>query len=206
MNTRRKIMLVAALGLAFLLQGAPGPGAAKAGQGKALKELDLGLAYVQRAWVAESGIQGMMHKTLCVEFKRPTAALSTLEGYKIGVRRVANHYVPHGAWKGLAMQSVPQLLDIFWRSLGYGAADGAMLITGADMDNLALARASSDGVEVVALVTAGVRGNAMRAGFDEGKHLEPGTINAIIISNRKLSPRAMTRAMIGVTEAKAAAL
>jgi len=202
----RKMVLAAILGIALSLLGASGQTAAQAPPQEALKELDLGLSYVQRAWVARSDIQGMTHKTLCVEMKQPTAVLSTLEGYKTGVWRVANHYVPYGAWKTLAMQSVPQLMDTFWRSLGFQTADGAMLITGADMDNLALKRASSDGIEVVALVTAGVRGNAMRAGFDQGKHQEPGTINAIILTNRKLSPRAMTRAMIGVTEAKTAAL
>jgi adenosylcobinamide amidohydrolase len=104
------------------------------------------------------------------------------------------------------MQSVPQLMDIFWASLGFKTIDGAMLITGADMDNLVQERAAFGNLQVVALVTAGVRGNAMRLGFDQGKHLEPGTINAIILTNRKLSPRAMTRAIISATEAKTAAL
>jgi iron complex transport system substrate-binding protein len=205
-NTNRKILLAIAIGLACLAHYALPLHAEQARQNKTTRELDLGLGYVKRAWVAETAIQGMTHKTLCVEMKSPTNVLSTLQGYKTGVIRVANHYVPHGAWKSLAMQSVPQLMNTFWGSLGFKTANGAMLITGADMDNLSQERASFQGLEVVALVTAGVRGNAMRLGFDQGKHLEPGTINAIILTNRKLSPRAMTRAMISATEAKTAAL
>lgn len=205
-NTWKKLVLFATLGLAYLLLGAPPLLAEEAPQSKITRELDLGLSYVKKAWVVQTAIQGMTHKTLCIEMKRPTAVLSTLEGFKTGVRRIANHYVPRGAWKNLAMQSVPQLMDTFWGSLGFETANGAMLITGANMDNLAQERASFGGLEIVALVTAGVKGNAMRMGFDQGKHLEPGTINAIILTNRKLSPRAMTRAMISATEAKTAAL
>lgn len=39
-----------------------------------------------------------------------------------------------------------------------------------------------------------------------GNHYEQGTINIILLSNMKLSPRAMTRAIISATEAKTAAL
>lgn len=205
-NNRQKILLITAIALAFIFHGTLPLSAAEARQVKTVRELELGLSYVNKAWVATNEIQGLAHKTLCLEFKQPTAVLSTLEGYKTGVKRAANHYVPYAAWKNLAMQSVPQLMDIFWASLGFKIVDGAMLITGADMDNLVLERADFGGIQVVALVTAGVRGNAMRLGFDQGKHLEPGTINALILTNRKLSPRAMTRAMISATEGKTAAL
>jgi len=61
-------------------------------------------------------------------------------------------------------------------------------------------------MEVYALVTAGVRSNAMRMSEDEGRFYEPGTINIIILPNMELTPRAMTRAIICATEAKTAAL
>jgi iron complex transport system substrate-binding protein len=205
-SATQKILLFATLVLALLLQSALPLAAAETRQKAVPRKLDLGLSYVQSAWVARTKIHGLTHKTLCIEFKRLTAVLSTLEGYKTGVKRAGNHYVPYAAWKRLAMQSVPQLMDTFWASHGYKTIDGAMLITGADMDHLVMKKASYKNLEIVILVTAGVRGNAMRMGFDEGKHLEPGTINAIILTNRKLSPRAMTRAMISATEAKTAAL
>jgi hypothetical protein len=41
---------------------------------------------------------------------------------------------------------------------------------------------------------------------DVGRYYEPGTINMILMTNMKLTPRAMTRAIISATEAKTAAL
>lgn len=163
------------------------------------------LACVDRARVMESVISGNVHQTLVVDFSEPMDVLSTLEGFR-RVIRAANHYVPHPAWSSLGMAGVPELVDIFWRSLNLDPEEGAMLITGAGMDNLAVERVSEAGLTVYALVTAGVRGNAMRLGADRGLHVEPGTINALILTNRRLSPRAMTRAMITATEAKSAAL
>jgi iron complex transport system substrate-binding protein len=205
-SATQKILLFAALVLTLLLQGVLPLAAAQTRQKAVTRKLDLGLSYVEKAWVSPVRIHGLTHKTLCIEFKRPTTVLSTLEGFKSGVKRVGNHYVPYAAWKRLAMQSVPQLMDTFWASHGFETVEGAMLITGADMDHLVMKKASYKNLGIVVLVTAGVRGNAMRMGFDEGKHLEPGTINAVILANRRLTPRAMTRAMISATEAKTAAL
>jgi len=74
------------------------------------------------------------------------------------------------------------------------------------MDNLAVEKARFKEMEVYALVTAGVRSNAMRMSEDEGRFYEPGTINIIILPNMELTPRAMARAIICATEAKTAAL
>jgi len=59
---------------------------------------------------------------------------------------------------------------------------------------------------VYALVTAGVKSNAVRMSADEGRFYEPGTINIILLPNMKLTLRAMARAIISATEAKTAAL
>lgn len=177
------------------------PPAARAGR---LPGLDLpGVAGMR---IERSRLNGVVHKTLVVEFSRPCAALSSLEGFRKGLWRVGNHYVPHQAWASLGMDSVPELLAKFWGSLGLDPAQGAMLITGADMDNLAVVKKTRDGMTVWALVTAGVRGNAMRMGRDSGRYREPGTINILLLSNRRLTPRAMTRAVITATEAKTTAL
>lgn len=55
-------------------------------------------------------------------------------------------------------------------------------------------------------VTAGVRGNAMRMSKDSGRYYKPGTINIIVLTNRRLPPNAMARTIITATEAKSAAL
>ena len=80
------------------------------------------------------------------------------------------------------------------------------MITGADMNNLAVTKEKFKNLEVYAFVTAGVNSNAMRMGRDKGGFYEPGTINVIIMSNMQMSNRAMTRAIITATEAKTAAL
>jgi hypothetical protein len=74
------------------------------------------------------------------------------------------------------------------------------------MDHLAVQVERLRDMEVTALVTAGVRSNAVRMSRDKGRFVEPGTINVILLTNRKLTPRAMTRAIVTATEAKSAAL
>jgi len=74
------------------------------------------------------------------------------------------------------------------------------------MDNLAIKKETFKEMTVYALVTAGVCSNAVRMGTDIGSYYEPGTINMIFLTNMKLSPRAMTRAIISATEGKTAAL
>ncbi len=90
--------------------------------------------------------------------------------------------------------------------IGKSEKETSFLFTGADMDNLSIQQMKYKAMAVYALVTAGVRSNAMRMSKDEGLYYEPGTINIIIMSNMKLSPRAMTRAIISATEGKTAAL
>jgi adenosylcobinamide amidohydrolase len=86
----------------------------------------------------------------------------------------------------------------------------SILITGANMENLSIKKAGFKDLEVRAFVTAGVQSNAMRMGKSEGAYYEPetkpGTINIILMTNMRLSERAMTRAVITATEAKTAAL
>jgi adenosylcobinamide hydrolase len=60
-----------------------------------------------------------------------------------------------------------------------------------------------------ALVTAGAKVNAQRAGVDEGTYIEgdehKGTVNILILTNVQLRDGAMARALITITEAKTAA-
>jgi adenosylcobinamide amidohydrolase len=103
----------------------------------------------------------------------------------------------------------------------------AMMGTAANMHYAAVISEADDEVEVAAVVTAGVEGNATCAGdparwreTDAGmeKVTSPeraqrvegpmfaGTINTILLINRPLTPAALTRAVITMTEGKSAGL
>jgi adenosylcobinamide amidohydrolase len=98
----------------------------------------------------------------------------------------------------------------------------ATLGTAANMNNAAICHEKFCDLEVAAICTGGVEGNAGRAGdpasyyepLDDGASMGqvpergpmPGTINAMIFINRELSPGAMVTAVITATEAKTAAL
>lgn len=92
----------------------------------------------------------------------------------------------------------------------------ALMGTAAGMQNAAVAVRSFEEVTVWAAVTAGVQGNAGRAG-DEAKwhegeavwkplHALPGTINTLLLFNWPLLPGALARAVATMTEAKSAVL
>jgi iron complex transport system substrate-binding protein len=93
-----------------------------------------------------------------------------------------------------------------YRVINKSEETSSFLFTGADMDNLAVKREKFNEMEVFALITAGVKSNSVRMSKDNGRFYEPGTINIILLPNMKLTPRAMTRAIISATEAKTAAL
>lgn len=170
------------------------------------REVPLALGYVQQARVVESRIRDFVDKTLVIDFAAPQRVLSTLEGERQGITAVGNHYYPPPAW-GLGHTSgVDGLKQRSCAVLGKDPNATSLLFTGADMDNLVVSRKGFRDLEVYALVTAGVATNAMRSSLDTGNYYEPGTINIILLTNSRLSPRAMTRAIISATEAKSAAL
>ena len=119
---------------------------------------------------------------------------------------VGNHFSPPPCW-GLSHRSgLKGERDRVYGVIGISDETSAFLFTGADMDNLAVKNERFKQMEVYALVTAGVRSNAVRMSRDTGNFYEPGTINILLLSNMRLSARAMTRAIISATEAKTAAL
>lgn len=170
------------------------------------RTLELPLKYVKSAQIVESTISDFTNKTLLVEFKTPMRILSTLEGERSGIQWVGNHGSPPPCWSIGHKGTVKELRHRFCRVLGKSPARTSLLMTGASMDNLVMRSACYQDMTAYALVTAGVRGNAVRMASDEGRFYEPGTINIIILTNRRLSPRARARAVIAATEAKTAAL
>jgi adenosylcobinamide amidohydrolase len=99
--------------------------------------------------------------------------------------------------------------------LGIDALRSATMGTAANMQYAAVAEASYEEFKVHAIVTAGVTGNAGRAG-DPAHYLErdgqyeklpqSGTINTLVFFNAALSTSALTRAVVTMTEAKSAVL
>ncbi|MCF8041740.1 MAG: adenosylcobinamide amidohydrolase [Desulfarculaceae bacterium] len=170
------------------------------------RPVKIDLPYVSQAEVAEVRIQDFMHRALLVAFKQPMMVLSTLEGQREGVRLVGNHYMPPPSWGLGHGGGLDELRDRVVAALKIDPKTSAMLFTGADMNNLSVQRREDQGLEVYALVTAGAMHNALRIAAEGGAYREPGTINILVLANRSLTPRAMARALVTITEAKTAAL
>ena len=170
------------------------------------RKLDLDLDYIKDARISYSTIHDFENKTLIIDFKEPLTIVSTLEGERKGIESIGNHYLPPPCWGFIHKSGLKGERKRIYDILGKSEENTSFLFTGADMDNLAVEKARFREMEVYALVTAGVRSNAIRMSADEGKFYEPGTINIIILPNMELTLRAMTRAIISATEAKTAAL
>ncbi len=172
----------------------------------ARRRLNLDMPFVAFAEIVDASVFDAIHKTLVLHLRRPMRALSTLEGWREKIRFAGNSHSPPEVWGlyhriGLD-ESRRRLMDV----IGRDRADTTLLFTGVDMDNLSVQYQSFKDMTVAAVVTAGAKSNAVRMSRDEGRFYEPGTINMLIMSNMRLSKRAMSRAVISATEAKSAAL
>jgi adenosylcobinamide amidohydrolase len=106
--------------------------------------------------------------------------------------------------------------DAVCAEIGIDGTDSAVMGTAANMNYAAVVQASDDDVCVTAVVTAGVEGNATTAGEPatwretaSGTHRVPpyaGTINTLLLVNRPLTPAALARAVMTMTEGKSAGL
>ena len=170
------------------------------------RPVKIDLPYVSRAEVDEVRIQDFLHRSLLINFREPMMVLSTLEGQREGVRLVGNHYMPPPAWGLGHGGGLAELRGRVMEALGIDPQTSALLFTGADLNNLSVQRRAAAGLTVYALVTAGAMHNALRIAAEGGAYVEPGTINILVLSNRRLTPRALARAVITITEAKTAAL
>jgi len=132
--------------------------------------------------------------------------VSTLEGQRSNITTVGNHYSPPPTWSTGHARGITDTRQSILTAIDRKPGHTALLMTGADMDNVSINTFSFKDMKVTALVTASVVSNAMRMAEDTGLWYEPGTINVIILTNMMLTPRAMTRAVITATEAKTAAL
>lgn len=164
---------------------------------------------------------GHQEKSLIVQLNQRRHLLSTSDGIINGLG-VINHGAAPQLWKKLAQDLATALQcggkvyeqqrkQMIAEKLGLKSADLTLVGTAADMDNLAVVTRQFDPFTVTALVTGGVKNNALRAGVDEGTNIEPqgapaGTINIIVLTNARLTDGALARAVVTITEAKTAAL
>jgi iron complex transport system substrate-binding protein len=170
------------------------------------RDLKIDLDYIKHARIAYSNIYDFINKTLIVDFKKPLSIVSTLEGQRDRIESVGNHYSSPPCWGMEHGRGLKDIRSRVFQTIGKSEGTSSFLFTGADMDNLSIKQKHFKDMEVYALVTAGVKSNAVRMSKDHGNYYEPGTINVIIMTNMMLTNRAMTRAIIAATEAKTAAL
>ena len=129
------------------------------------------------------------YKSLMVRFKGPMDVISTLEGPRSAVLGVGNTYVPMHASLGHMARGITQVQKTIAENLGFKAEEYTGLMTGANMDNLAVIHRSAGDIKITALVTAGIRGNALRVAEEFIPQDTCGTINIIVMTNHRLSPR-----------------
>jgi adenosylcobinamide amidohydrolase len=183
-----------------------------------------------QAVVIENERDGLWEKSLVVVFPEQRRVLSTTEGLA-NARAAVNHAAHPFLWPEVSKSFEGQPGDGGRRYLAHiheqiarrfslERKALAAMGTAADMDNLAVATREYGPFTVTALVTAGAETNALRAGVDEGVHIEGaekgdennegdkphGTINVLLLTNARLTEGAMAQAIIIVTEAKTAAL
>lgn len=159
---------------------------------------------------------GWWEKSLIITLPEPIRVLSTNEGF-VQARVVVNHAAHPLLW-GRAFAELGQGAvsggDVYLSevktslaaALAVEESELALTATAADMDNLAVVTERSGPFVVTALVTAGARSNAHRAGTDMGTNLESaGTVNILLLLNAQLTDGAQATAVIMATEAKTAA-
>jgi adenosylcobinamide amidohydrolase/ABC-type Fe3+-hydroxamate transport system substrate-binding protein len=171
------------------------------------RPLALDIPHVAQARLVESRLMDFTHRTLLIDFKRPQRVVSTVGGQRSGIKTVGNSFSPPPVWSVYHQIGFEKSHQALLSVLGLDRDASDILSTGADMNNLAVKSAGFEDLTVTALVTAGVESNALRAAKDPGAYYEkPGTINIIVLANRRLTDRAAARALITVTEAKTTAL
>jgi adenosylcobinamide amidohydrolase/ABC-type Fe3+-hydroxamate transport system substrate-binding protein len=170
------------------------------------KPVEVNLPFVAKARVVESRHLDFVHNALLIDFKTPQTVISTADGPREGILTIGNSSSPPMVWGIHHQGGWEEARTERFQVLGLDESTSSLIFTGANMDNLSVKTATYEDITIVALVTAGAESNAIRTSRDSGSFYKPGTINIVVLSSRKLSPKGATRALITVTEAKTAAL
>lgn len=166
-----------------------------------------------QAEIVRTERDGHWEKTLLVHFPERRTTLSTSDGL-VNASAVVNHAASPALWASLpGHEGRAYLGHVQARMatrLGVHMDDVVKTGTAADMDNLSFVTLKQGPFTVAALVTAGAKTNALRAGTDMSDYVEGqephGTINIILLTNARLTVGAMAQAMVVLTEGKTAAL
>lgn len=161
---------------------------------------------------------------LVVELLVPHRVLSTsthVGGQREDVRFLANHQSCEGSEHRDRHERIASAGPIAYHrtvceEMGLDPDETAVMGTAANMAYAAHRTAAFDDLRVDVLATAGVSGNAVRAGdpaawtetADGWRRVSQhaGTINTILLINAPVTPAAHARAVVTMTEAKSAAL
>lgn len=136
-------------------------------------------------------------------------------GFQRDLTAVINHQLSHDAIHSHQLEggSVEAYLGITAKRLNLDPGTTAGLLTAAKMNHAAIVTESFRGLEVTAIITAGIEVNGGRAGdpasyYQESGSILPigGTINTILIINADLLERTCIQAVMTITEAKTVAL
>jgi adenosylcobinamide amidohydrolase len=172
-----------------------------------------------KAYILRGEWDGLWENTLVIEFPELRRVLSTQDGF-LEVQAIINSSADPALWaKACEIFKTDQEVGgkVYLRrmrekpaaTLGMPPERVVQLGTAADMDHLAVVTKTYPPFVVTALVTAGAKTNALRAGVDEGAYIEgeepKGTVILFLLTNAKFSDGAMARALITITEAKTAA-
>lgn len=150
--------------------------------------------------------------TIFVKFNVRRNGISTSKlngGFSSNFKSVFNHHLTQENIDYLEDHDVGDYLIQHCGSLNIDSDYSTGLTTLALMKNVSIVTKSYRNLEVVALTTAGVRTNAVRAGDPASFYEENGkfgTINTIILINSHLDYETMLEAFMTATEAKTVAL
>lgn len=161
---------------------------------------------------------------LVMDLRSPHDVISTSVrhgGYTQTIRTLVNHQscegTAHLARHALMLGAgLDAYHDRACAESGVAADTAALMGTAANMNYAAIVRAVDEDVAVVAVVTAGVEGNATAAGERADWRetaagivkvpVYDGTINTMLHVSHPLTPGALARAVVTMTEGKSAAL
>jgi adenosylcobinamide amidohydrolase len=161
---------------------------------------------------------------IVVDLQTPHRVLSTSVrngGQTEHVRHLLNHQSCEGTghetrFRTILEQGQEAYHDAVCAEAGVSAAEAAVMGTAANMNYAAIVGERDADVEVTAVVTAGVQTNATCAGDPAGWRetrdgivkvpAGTGTINTILLINQPVTPAALARLIVTMTEGKSAAL
>ena len=180
---------------------------------------------VMRAVLAESDLfrAYRSRRHVHIALQQPHRVLSTSAfggGERLNVMHLVNHQSMEASNDQARFEKILSLTDEQYHQevaneLSVPAEAMALMGTAANMNHIAHVRKSFRALTVDAFVTAGVKGNALRAGDaanwyegDDGNEFvgHKGTINTIVMINQPVLSGAQAKAAMVMTEAKTAAL